>query len=84
MEKPPPEKFNFISLSIFFFCIALFSCAEDKIDAPEVQSNIVFDFEDEKNPAQRLRAAPDRDRALPTSRAAMMRGIRRMKMALSA
>ncbi|MBD5433914.1 MAG: hypothetical protein HDR35_06445 [Treponema sp.] len=54
MEKPPPEKFNFISLSIFFFCIALFSCAEDKIDAPEAQANIVFDFEDEKNPAQRL------------------------------
>lgn len=54
MEKPPPEKFNFISLSFLLFCFALVSCAEDKVDAVEAQADIVFDFEDEKNPAQRL------------------------------
>lgn len=54
MEKPPPEKFNLISLSFLAFCFVLFSCAEDGVDAPEAQANIVFDFEDEKNPSQRL------------------------------
>ena len=54
MEKPPPEKFNFLSLPFLAFCFLFVSCAENNVDAPEAQANIVFDFEDEKNPAQRL------------------------------
>lgn len=54
MEKPPPENFNFISIVFLLFCFALFSCAEDKVNASESQANIVFDFEDEKNPVQRM------------------------------
>ncbi len=54
MEKPPPEKFSFVSLSFFVFCFALFSCAENSIAIASADSKIVFDFEDEKNSAQRL------------------------------
>lgn len=54
MEKPPPEKFNLISLSFLAFCFVLFSCAEDSIAIASADAKIVFDFEDEKNPAQRL------------------------------
>ena len=52
MDKPPPCKIQF--LSILFWAFVFASCAEDSIAIATADAKIVFDFEDEKNPAQRL------------------------------
>ena len=52
MEKPPPCKIHFFS--ILFSVLVFASCTEDSIAIVSSDAKIVFDFEDEGNPVQRL------------------------------
>lgn len=52
MDKPPPYKIHFFS--ILFSVLVFASCTEDSIAIVSSDAKIVFDFEDEGNPVQRL------------------------------
>ena len=52
MDKPPPCKIHFFS--ILFSVLVFASCTEDSIAIVSSDAKIVFDFEDEGNPVQRL------------------------------
>ena len=52
MDKPPPCKIHFFS--ILFSVLVFASCTEDSIAIVSSDAKIVFDFEDEDNPVQRL------------------------------
>ena len=52
MDKPPPCKIHFFS--ILFSVLVFASCTEDSIAIVSSDAKIVFDFEDEGNPMQRL------------------------------